>query len=65
MNIGYEYLNALNTLLRDGHLKIKNEVIQEIAKLLGQENLISLNDCLAFLDQEIKKVDDFRGKIQY
>ena len=65
MNIGYEYLHAINTLVSGNHLKIHGSIISKISELIGRRDLHSLNECLDHLDKEIKKINDFGIKTPF
>ncbi len=65
MNICYEYLEAINTLLKGNPLTINKQFYLELSELLGQPELKTIDDCLTYLDKEIKNVDDFRSKMPF
>lgn len=65
MNICYEYLEAINKLLKGNHLTVDNRFYSDLSGLFGNSDLKTLDDCLTYLDKEIQKVDDYRSKIPF
>ncbi len=65
MNICYEYLDVVSTLEKNGVITANNKMLAELADLLSNSNLTSIEDCKNYLDSEIRRVDNYRSKLPF
>ena len=65
MNICYEYLSFISALDEGNHIEINSEFIRELGEVLGESKIKSIAECLVYLDNEIKRVDNYRSRLPF